>query len=213
MKKVFQIKDFDLIYNDYPKMDGGGTSIGLDFVNLLDKHYPGKKFNRCLEWCSGPGFIGFNLLLNNYCQELCLVDNFKPALDCALHSLNGSNLPVTTYCIDQIAKLPPKEVFDLIVSNPPHFSTEVYQQEVTKKNSKRIYYDLDWKIHHEFFQNIKKHLLPNGIILLQESAWGCNYTTFDSILNEFDLTVSNHYNACNLVVNDYPIFYLEITHK
>ena len=130
MKKVFQINNFDLIYNDYPKMDGGGTSIGLDFVNLLDKHYPGKKFNRCLEWCSGPGFIGFNLLLNNYCQELCLVDNFKPALDCALHSLNGSNLPVTTYCIDQIANLPPKEVFDLIVSNPPHFSTEVYQQEV-----------------------------------------------------------------------------------
>lgn len=213
MKKIFQINDFNLIYTDFPKMDGGGTSIGLDFVNLLDKQYPGRKFNRCLEWCSGPGFIGFNLLLNNYCQELCLVDNYKPALDCALDSIAGLNIPVTTYCIDQIADLPPTEVFDLIVSNPPHFSIEVYQQEVIKKNNKRIYYDLDWQIHYEFFQNIKKNLSTNGIILLQESAWGCNYNTFDSILNEVDLTVSNYYNACNPIVNDYPIFYLEISHK
>ena len=62
MKKIFQINDFNLIYTDSPKMDGGGTSIGLDFVNLLDQQYTGQKFNRCLEWCSGPGFIGFNLL-------------------------------------------------------------------------------------------------------------------------------------------------------
>jgi methylase of polypeptide subunit release factors len=213
MKKIFQIKDFDLIYTDIPKMDGGGTSIGLDFVNILDTYYPDQKFNRCLEWCSGPGFIGFNLLLNNYCHELCLVDNFKPALDCALHSISGLDLPVTTYCIDQIANLPASEVFDLIVSNPPHFSFEVYQQEVVKKNIKRIYYDLDWEIHYEFFRNIKKNLSTDGIILLQESTWGCNHNTFNDILNEVDLTVSNYYNACNLVVDNYPIFYLEIKHK
>lgn len=213
MKNTFRINDFNLIYTNTPKMDGGGTSIGLDFVNLLDQYYPDKKFNRCLEWCSGPGFIGFNLLLNNYCQELCLVDSFQPALDCALYSANESNIPITTYCIDQIANLPAAESFDLIVSNPPHFPIEVYQQEVIKKNNKRIYYDLDWQIHSEFFKNIKKNLSHNGIILLQESAWGCNYNTFDNILNEVDLTVSNYYNACDLVVDDYPIFYLEITHK
>lgn len=213
MKNTFQINDFNLIYTNTPKMDGGGTSIGLDFVNLLDQYYPDKKFNRCLEWCSGPGFIGFNLLLNNYCQELCLVDSFQPAIDCALYSANKSNISITTYCIDQIANLPASESFDLIVSNPPHFAMEVYQQEVIKQNNKRIYYDLDWQIHNEFFQNIKKHLAPNGIILLQESAWGCNYNTFDHVLNNVDLTVSNYYNACSPVIDNYPIFYLEITHK
>jgi tRNA1(Val) A37 N6-methylase TrmN6 len=215
MTKIFQINNFDLMYTETPKMDGGGTSVGLDFINVLNTYYPNRQFNRCMEWCSGPGFIGFNLLLNHYCKELCLVDSYKPALDYAMHSVNISqlDLPVNTYCIDKIANLPESETFDLIVSNPPHFSTEVYYQEVTKKNNKRIYYDMEWKIHYEFFQHIKSHLNPDGVILLQESAWGCNHNTFDGILDSFGLTVSKYYDACELVIQDYPIFYLEITHK
>lgn len=208
--KEFTVNDFTLYYADSD--DGGGTSIGLDFKHILDEHYPGHKFDRCLEWCSGPGFIGFDLLLNNYCKELTLVDKHQPAIDSAMHSLslNKIDLRVNAYCVDQIAKLPAYEQFDLIVANPPHFSFPVCHQENIFKNDPRIYLDHDWKIHKEFFQHIHKYLTPNGIILLQESTWGCNYDTFNSFLDT--LKVSNYYIGIQQIIN-YPIFYLELKHK
>lgn len=213
--KIFQVKDFILEYSENPKVDGGGTSIGLDFVNLLRKYYPEKRFDRCLDWCSGPGFIGFSLLLNNFCRELCLVDSYEPALNSARMAIADNKLLSVTkiYNIDSIKDLPAQEKFDLIVANPPHFPTKVFHQESIWKNSQRIYLDLDWQVHIDFFQNIKKNLTHDGTIILQESSWACNHDTFDRYLDQANLKVSNVYQSVDLVVKDYPIFYLEIKHK
>jgi len=206
MKRIFDIGDFQLHYED--DVDGGGTSIGLDFKNILNTHYAHREFKCCLEWCSGPGFIGFDLLLNNYCKELTLVDQHQSALNFATHSLScyNTNLNVTTYCTDKISSLPITKKFDLVVANPPHFSKPVNYQEIVLRNDPRIYLDLDWVIFKEFFNNISKHLTPDGVILLQESSWGCNRDTFDKFL--VNLQRTNCYQT-NSPVNDYPIFYIE----
>lgn len=210
MTNIFEVNDFKLYYSESD--NGGGTSIGLDFKNVLNKYHPGRKFARCLEWCSGPGFIGFDLLLNNYCKELTLVDRHQPALDSAIHSVDASehDLKVNTYCLDQISKLPEHEKFDLVVANPPHFSFPIFHQDAVFKNEHRIYLDKSWQIHKEFFANIYKHLNPEGVIILQESSWACNHNTFDIFLH--NLQVSNYYSGIDQLA-DYPIFYLELTHK
>jgi hypothetical protein len=62
-------------------LNGGGTWGSVRFINTLQKYYPNKSFQKCLEWCSGPGFIGFELLSNNICSELSFMDIYQPALD------------------------------------------------------------------------------------------------------------------------------------
>jgi len=207
----FKIKDLDILYT--PDLDGGGTSIGQDFVNVLRYKYPYRKFDHCLDWCAGPGFIGLSLLINNFCSNLCLVDSNQVALEYARESLINTHYEklVTTYNISSIKNLPNEEKFDLIVSNPPHFSSEVYWQEHIHHNLKQIYLDPNWSIHADFFQHIKSHLSNDGVIILQESVWGCNVNTFDTVLNESGLTVKDHYSE--FTKHPYPIFYLEIGHK
>ena len=43
------------------EMEGGGTTYGVDYATVLQEKYPFKSFNKVYEWCSGPGFIGFDL--------------------------------------------------------------------------------------------------------------------------------------------------------
>lgn len=205
----FTVKDLTINYT--PDLDGGGTYIGKDFLNVLSHRYPGRKFNRCLEWCSGPGFIGFSLLLNDYCNSLCLIDSYLPALECAENSVANTNYQVTTYHISSLQNLPNSEKFDLVVANPPHFPYEIYWQEFSHQNNKRIYLDPNWEIHNDFFKYIKSHLADDGVIILQESQWGCNVDTFKSILDVYGLTIKDSYPE--YTKHTYPVFYLEITHK
>lgn len=211
MTQIFTINDLDVLYT--PDLDGGGTYIGKDFLNVLRYKYPYKKFQRCLDWCSGPGFIGFLLLANDYCRSLCLVDSNVNAINYAQQTIKNTPYQdlVTTYNISTIKNLPAVEKFDLIVSNPPHFCSEIYWQEHVHQNTKQIYLDKNWEIHKDFFTNIKSHLSNDGIIILQESSWGCGVNTFDSFLNDSGLMVKDHYPE--FTKHSYPIFYLEIGHK
>jgi hypothetical protein len=51
-------------------MDGGGTWFGQEYVDVIRDRYPGRVFERCYEWCSGPGYIGFNILDHGLCGSL-----------------------------------------------------------------------------------------------------------------------------------------------
>lgn len=209
--QLFQTNDLILEYD--PEHDGGGTSIGLDFINVLKNKHSDREFKKCLDWCSGPGFIGLMLLANGYCKELSLLDKNTSALELAKKSIYNTryNSLVKFFNLSTIKDLPDDEVFDLVVANPPHFSFEIFWQELINKNSKEIYLDKNWQIHSEFFRYIKSHLADNGIIILQESQWGCHVNTFDSMLSDANLKVKDHYP--DFTKYSYPIFYLEITHK
>lgn len=210
MTEIFKINDFHLFYKT--KFDGGGTWFGQDYLNLLSLHYKSRKFNRCLDWCSGPGFIGISLLVNNLCNTVSLMDA-NDVFDMTKKSLNGTQYKdkVTIYNINKVQDLPSTEIFDLIVGNPPHFNQKIFLLSNDEQVGEQIFLDTEWKIHNEFFNNIKKHLANNGVILLQESQYGCNIDTFNEILDRNNLKVSRYFKETKR--HWYPIFYLEITHK
>ena len=61
--------------------NGGGSFFGQDYIPTIQRKYPGRKFPKVFEWCSGPGFIGFSILSHGLCDRLCLNDLYNPALE------------------------------------------------------------------------------------------------------------------------------------
>lgn len=149
-------------------MDGGGSWFGQEYIDIIKQRYPGRVFERCYEWCAGPAFIGFGILDHGLCRSLCVSDIYAEAIKrveetVKLHGLDN----VSAYATGNVKELPEHEKFDLVVANPPHFLTCPGDE-----NYQRIAVDQNWAAHQEFFENIKQHLLPDGVILLQENQAG-----------------------------------------
>jgi methylase of polypeptide subunit release factors len=151
-------------------MEGGGSWFGQEYVPVIQSRYPGRRFQKCYEWCSGPGFIGFSLLTNNICETLCLSDIYDMAIEKSVRQTveyHGLQDRVTSYVTGTLANLPSYEQFDLVVANPPH-----YLECPGDANYQRIAVDQDWQAHQDFFQHIGQHITADSIILLQENHAG-----------------------------------------
>lgn len=149
-------------------MDGGGTWFGQEYVDIIRERYSGRVFERCYEWCSGPGYIGFNILDHGLCGSLCVSDVYQPAIQAIHETIKNNKLHnVSAYATGTVSQLPENEKFDLVVANPPHFLSCPGDE-----NYQRIAVDQNWTAHQEFFANIRQHMLPNGVILLQENQSG-----------------------------------------
>ena len=149
-----------------PQLDGGGIGFGAEFVDLVRERYGA--VDHVFEWCSGPAFIGFNLLDHQLARHLTASDIYSPAIDSVKMTVYNNRIVngVEAYCVDRVSALPRDFKFDLVVSNPPHFLS--YPDE----HDSRRYIDPDWRIHTEFFANIAGYLKPNARILLQENQLG-----------------------------------------
>ena len=191
---------------------GGGTTFGYDFIPMLQSRYPDKKFESCLEWCSGNGVIGFNLLANEICEKLWLFDKDQSALNIAASTIGYNHLEdrVKIICEDTIANLSSENTFDLIVANPPHWNHTPYN---TRGMLSRLYLDKKWKIHNDFFNNIKKNLKPEGVILLQESVWASSPEMFTSIINKNNLYINDNFVIPNSIDPFYQTYFIEIKHN
>jgi methylase of polypeptide subunit release factors len=195
------------------EMYGGGENFGQQYVPVLKTLYPEKKFQNCLEWCSGPGFIGFGLLANDQIENLYLADIFKPALYACEKTIE--HLPakyqtntIKTLHIDRITDIDSNLKFDLIVGNPPHWDWKIPPY-TANFFSERINADNDWNIHREFFSNVKKYLTPDGTIILQEAAKASGPETFRQMIEDNDLKISRCFHTEEFV----QYWFLEVTHK
>ncbi len=151
--------------------DGGGSTQYADFIDFFkEKGDDLPKYKNCLEWCAGPGFIGYSLLDEEVCQHVTFMDIHEPAIDDARNNAIFNNLTDRTsfYTIDAIHKLPTDLKFDLVVGNPPH-SLEASEEWLNNKGLFRLIVDLDWKIHEEFFAHITDYLLPGAEVILSEN--------------------------------------------
>lgn len=210
-----------------PEHNGGGTGHGQEYIKLIKQRYPGRVFDKCYEWCSGPGFIAYSILDHGLCNNICLTDICDSALMCAEETKNypSNNCQdnVSIYLLKDLNLLPEKEMFDLVVSNPPHANCLENIKNHTA-NENRITSDLNWEAHQNFFKNIKKHLAPDGIILLQENHAGSDLSDFALFIEQAGLTVTDYflsddwYNAsvdhtdpANWPVH--KIYYIEIQHQ
>lgn len=200
--------------------DGGGKSFGTKYPSVINSRYPGHTFDCCLDWCSGPGFIGLNLLDHEICRTLHLVDHYQPGIDCAKKTIN--NLPtqfkdcVHAHQINDLALLPKSQMFDLVVANPPHFSAEpsakikamnhLMEKVITGQKKmflnktstsmpdnavNRLIVDQDWAAHKNFYHNIKSRLAPDGVILMQENAAGSSAEEFRSMIESAGLEITD----------------------
>jgi len=176
------------------RLDGGGSVQRHDFINALSKNEK-KYFNRVFEWCSGPGYIGYNLLDQKMCDQVVFSDIHQHAIDFVNITAERNNVKdnITTYPVGEINKIPVTEKWDLVLGNPPHcfggegadFSYLEGQGPLEDHgidNLRRLLEDRDYKIHIEFFENIIKYLEPNADVYLSENRE-------DSILKE--LAISN----------------------
>lgn len=149
-------------------MDGGGTWFGTEYSGILKNRY-NRSFARCLEWCAGPGFIGFDLLDHGICDQLVLQDRYAQAIELSIpETIRDNGLDgVQAYLGSSLACLPADQRFDLVVANPPH-----YLECEGGDNYQRLAVDPDWKAHRDFFEHIGDHLDSDGMILLQENQAG-----------------------------------------
>jgi hypothetical protein len=193
--KIFLADKIEIRYNE--EMEGGGTTFGQEFHNVLAELYPNHKFNAAFEWCSGPGFIGFDLLSRDFCQHLYLSDVFRPSLASVRETVENNKeicQDRVSFCHSQsVSQLPDDWKFDLIIGNPPHWDPNSLQF-ITKINFNcRIAADLDWQIHLDFFQNIKKYMNPGATILLLEQAFGSDPDCFRNMIEDNGLRINEVY--------------------
>ncbi len=192
--------------------DGGGTWFGQDYVPQLRRY--DRQFDRCLEWCSGPGFIGFALLAHGICQDLTLMDQHTASLHSVAETVrqNQCGDRARFYNLDRIGSLPEHERFDLVVANPPH-----YLACPGDSNYQRIAVDRDWRAHQEFYANISTHLNPGAVILLQENQAGSlqGPAEFLPMIERNGLKLTAYWTSSEYFDRSGPtqIYYLEIRQK
>lgn len=130
-----------------------------------------KRYGKVYEWCSGPGFIGFELLERGICDSLCLADINPTAVESAKKTVleNGLEDRVSVYLSDNLKSIPDFEMFDLVISNPPNYYSLNPQHPLYEKYKDDLRpNDPSWEIHWEFYRTIKKHLNPGAIMLISE---------------------------------------------
>jgi len=208
---AYVVNDITVYYNY--TLDGGGTRLALNYIDVLKEVYPGKKFNNCFEWCAGPGFIGFSILANNLCSNLWLGDIYKPAINAINQTISNlsskyANNQITAMHLSSPGEINTDIKFDLIVANPPHYDWSNKPADAYIIRMFRICSDNEFKIHENFFQNIKKNLAPDGIILLQEASSASGPDTFKPFIEENGLKITRcFYQSANP-----KIWYLEVQH-
>ena len=185
--------------------DGYGSAIAPDFYHTITKHY-NKTFESCLEWCAGPGFIGFNLLAKGTVKKISFLEIAdSPVKDLRKTAESVSN--VNIYQGDELNSIPAQQ-FDLIVSNPPHFLTE--EESYIENLETRLFVDPEWSIHRNFFNQVSNYLTDDGIILLIENKLGSNKKTFESLLEGTELQITNTYETARKKYAGAPLYYLEV---
>jgi predicted RNA methylase len=172
--------DIRVYYKDH--LDGGGRTIGIGYLPLFrDLGLPRQQ--RVFEWCAGPGFIGFALLGYGFCDTLCVADVNPEAVAACRRTVekNGLGSRVGVYRSDNFDAIPPTEQWDLVVSNPPHFSD--------RSPGQLRYHDADWKLHKRFFTTIDRFLKPGGMVVLQENNCGSTAETFRGMIERAGLSI------------------------
>ena len=170
---VYKTNDIPIYYTE--ETNGGGSFFLIDYIDYFKEYYPDKKFHNALEWCAGPGFIGFGMLSCDVCDNITFLETYDKAINLLQKTINDSSINNATIVhADNVQALDGK--YDLIVGNPPHFceyqlmQKNAYYSNHSRENWERIAVDTNWDIHREFFTNIKEHMTPDCLILLAENT-------------------------------------------
>jgi len=205
------------------QLDGYGykhiNDILDSFRNLIkDDCLAGKVFTNGMEWCSGPGYIGFMMMRYGMIHNCVFTDIHEPLSDVVNKSISDNMLLIKPRKVEFIPSNNfsniPKQKFDIIFGNPPHFSfaddwKPENQEEFDLYDDDRKHQDKDWKIHQDFFSNVSEYLEEDGCILLMENMKGSNLGTFNSMITENNLKVTQAFPS-----KEWPddLWYMKVQH-
>jgi methylase of polypeptide subunit release factors len=161
-------------------MNGGGTIFRIPLLHCIKK-YGKSSYNRGLEWCSGPGFLGYELLDANIANHMSFYDYYEKSIDFCKETaiINFIEEKVSTFVSSTIGGLPNSDKWDLVIGNPPHSwnleegrtslqNAENRQDDVTIENMLRILVDDNMETHKEFFSNIRPRLTSDADLFIIE---------------------------------------------
>lgn len=201
--------DFRVVHHSAD--DGGGTWFGQEYLTMLQSRYS-RRWRHCLEWCSGPGFIGFGILSQGLCDRLTLQDRHQSLDENIARTglINRVQDRVDFYSGPNLECIPERE-FDLVVANPPH-----YLECPGDANYQRLAVDPGWRAHQDFFRLIPRYLSPDGIIVLQENQAGslAGPREFWDMIHSNGLKITAYWTSPRFWEVDGPtqIYYIEIQH-
>lgn len=225
---IWRVKGSDIFYT--PQTNGGGDHFFPEYLDLVIKYYG--RVHHIMEWCSGPGFIGYGMVACNICDRLSLLDKFEPAIEMAKKTANNSRTKdidlvdpekihhrrlfprVKIYHSDNCSVLPEDEKIDLVVGNPPHFENEedaikalsAMGSPVFNDHLSEILLDSNWDAHRDMFNQLSTRLSDGGRICLQLHSGGSNVDTFKPMVEEAGLRIT-----ATMESGQYPdIYYMEV---
>jgi len=167
-----------------PSTDGGGDDFGQEFLRIVPWTL-GRVESLC-EFGCGPGFIGFSLLAQGWCQRLTLIDVNPEALALCQQTIWANRLQsrVRILCSDGLRHVSPGMCWEAVVSNPPHWDgTETQYQGYQR------YYDPGWRIHRAFYARVRTHLVPGGSVLFQEHGQASRPALFQQMIEAGGLAI------------------------
>jgi SAM-dependent methyltransferase len=167
---IWEYNGLSIIYRD--NLDGDGRAMAQGMSRYLAEHHQDTTpFGTCYEWCSGPGFIGFALLVDNICERLVLADINPEAVSLAKETVvkNGLENRVDIYESDNLRSIPEHHRFDLVVSNPPnYYALNPLHPSYDYLKSDLRPNDPEWRLHREFYSSISQFLNPQAVLCIEE---------------------------------------------
>jgi hypothetical protein len=167
---------------------GGGDYFGQDYLSTARRFVD--KVDRLLEWCAGPGFIGFGLMGIGVAGACSFVDVNPKAVQCLKHTArrNGIVDKVEIRHSGTIAAAGFANRFQLVVSNPPMASSIDYQMPPDLCLHQRLAYDIGWTCHEEMYAHIIAHLSDHALLIIQETVGLSHPETFQRMIRDAGLT-------------------------
>ena len=164
---------------DRPGQQKGGMASGQDFPRVLHELGVGR-CERLLEYCAGPGYIGYSLLAAGWCETLALSDLNGEAVATARRTASFNDLEdrVSVYESDGLDQIPDDERWDLVVANPPHFLPNSDAPDDVQV------FDPDWRAHSKFYASVGSHMRPGGLVMIAENCAGSDPAVFEDMIRE-----------------------------
>lgn len=147
---------------------------------------------RVLDICCGVGIVGLTMLAvfreTETIQHMSFADINIFNINSVKRTLanNAEVLRTATtsaFLSDNLRGIPPGSRYDLIVSNPPHFSsnsfTEAPLDPIALGNA-----DPAWSFHQEFYRSVHEYLAPGGESWLFENGNASSPDTFEPLISK-----------------------------
>ena len=187
------------------KFDGGGSSFGQDFFKVFE-FLNLTPTGHVLEWCAGPGFIGFKVLDFYKIESLTLFDINKELKRVIDKTILSNRLCNVNFQIGSTISEAFNSKFNLIIANPPHFS-KTNDASYISVNRQRVI-DLNWESMNEFLLNIHHYMFDNSLVLLQMNSKGSKSEDFFDVIKSGNLILKNLIDSKNIESLDKNMYFM-----